>query len=84
MRQPVCVCFWGGITRTQMLTLPCSRLSSFGFDIIVATASTCTAYANLNGGTLSCNTAVSFVVSNSRYFYLGPASALGMEPTNSC
>ena len=61
------------------------RYSPFGVDIILATSSTCAAYASLAGGSgLTCTLSRAFIVANTLYYYLGTAAALHMGPAPQC
>jgi hypothetical protein len=67
-----------------LLFLPAgSPLNREGVDIVVATASACAAFAALPGSS-QCAQARAFALPNGPYFYLGPASALGMTAAPAC
>jgi len=67
-----------------LLFLPAaSPLNTAGADIILASASACTAYAALGGAT-QCNRARAFATDNGVMFYLGAAASLGMVPAPAC
>ena len=59
-----------------------SPLNTYGVDIVVATASACAAFSS-NAAATQCS-AFSYALSSGTYYYLGPASALGMTSTPSC
>ena len=60
-----------------------SPLNGYGVDIVVGTASACAAFAALPGSS-QCAQARAFALPDGPYFYLGPASALGMTAAPAC
>jgi hypothetical protein len=60
-----------------------SPLNDGGNDIVVATASTCAAYAAV-ASAAKCTAARTFVLPTGTYYYLGTAAALGMDATPGC
>ena len=67
-----------------LIVLPStSYLNTFGEDVIVASASACSAYAAL-GGPTQCNRGRAFATDFGVMFYLGTAAALGMGAAPQC
>ena len=68
---------------TPLVFIPATApINTFGVDIIVASASACAAYAN-NGAKSSCS-ALTFVLPDGTYYYLGSALSLGMAAAPKC
>ena len=85
----------GALLPSQLISLPnvtgaaplvvlssAAPANAFGYDIVVATAAACAAYANAPGSP-AC-TSQAFPIAGSTYFLLGSAAALGMVAAPAC